>query len=142
MMSAIHQEDFTHSSARSSGGMLFEARQSGLYRSDDHGETWQPAYATLNLPEPLPTTALALSPDFDADERVYAGVSGGVLLSRDGGAHWNFQSFGQPPPLITELAISPNFSRDGTLLAGTMEDGVFISVPILSHLERLELRAA
>jgi hypothetical protein len=32
--------------------------------------------------------------------------------------------FPSPPPVVSALAISPNYVRDGILLAGTVEDGV------------------
>jgi len=36
-------------------------------------------------------------------------------------------------PLVSSLVISPNYTHDGTLLAGTMEDGVFRSADRGSH---------
>jgi photosystem II stability/assembly factor-like uncharacterized protein len=32
-----------------------------------------------------------------------------------------------PPPVISSIVVSPDFSRDGTLLVGTLEDGIFRS---------------
>ena len=108
-------------------GVCFAARPSGLYRSDDGGLTWQPAYASLELETPLTTMAVAMSPDFEADRSVFAGVSGGILRSVDGGHGWYIASLPSPPPLVLALVVSPNFAHDGVLLAGTMEDGVFRS---------------
>ncbi len=107
--------------------VCFAARASGLYRSLDGGHTWQPAYGSLSLNEPLPTIAVAVSPDFAADRTVIAGVSGGVLYSTDGGETWQAVTLGSPPPVVSSLVISPNFVEDGIVLAGTMEDGVFRS---------------
>ena len=66
-------------------GVCFAARPSGLYRSDDGGLTWQPAYASLGLETPLTTVTVAVSPNFGADRSVFAGVPGGILRSVDGG---------------------------------------------------------
>ncbi|HNT75462.1 MAG TPA: hypothetical protein PKH77_10620 [Anaerolineae bacterium] len=107
--------------------MCFAARASGLYRSTDGGRSWQSAYASLSLTQPLPTTSVVLSPDFAADRTVFAGVPGGVLYSLDGGETWRTVELGSPPPVVSTLALSPDFRRDGVLLAGTMEDGVFRS---------------
>lgn len=108
-------------------GVCFAARPSGLSRSDDGGLTWRDAYASLELEAPLTTAAVAVSPNFDADRSVFAGVPGGVLRSVDGGQSWHIASLPPPPPFVSALVVSPNFTRDGTLLAGTLEDGVFRS---------------
>lgn len=108
-------------------GVCFVGRRSGLYRSDDRGNTWRFAYDSLDLEEPLATTGVVVSPGFESDQSVFAGVPGGVLRSTDGGETWNAAVFRSPPPFVSTLAISPNFVRDGVLFAGTMEDGVFRS---------------
>ncbi len=105
----------------------FAARASGLYRSTDGGRSWQSAYASLALAGALPTTSVVTSPDFASDRTVFAGVSGGVLYSLDGGDTWQSVELGAPPPMVSALVISPDFRRDGVLLAGSMEDGVFRS---------------
>jgi len=107
--------------------IIFAARQSGLYRSDDGGLTWHFAYDSLKLQIALPTAAVALSPSFNEDRTLFAGVSGGVLRSIDGGSSWEVAVLPTPPPQVTSLAVSPDFARDGTLFAGTLEDGVFRS---------------
>ena len=69
--------------------------------------------------------AIAMSPDFASDRTVFAGVPGGILRSFDGGEHWDVVQLPSPPPVISALVISPDYARDGILLAGTLEDGVF-----------------
>jgi photosystem II stability/assembly factor-like uncharacterized protein len=108
-------------------GVCFSARGSGLYRSDDRGDTWHNAYDALKLEAPLATLAVALSPDFPSDQGVYAGVPGGILRSSNGGKSWFIETLRPPPPVVSSLVISPNFAQDGVLLAGTNEDGVFRS---------------
>ena len=112
------------SPAFATDGICFAAGYDGLYRSTDGGTTWQPAQASLNLPEPLPATAVALSPAFAADRRVFAGAPGGVLRSIDGGETWLVTALPSPPTTISTLVVSPNFTEDGVVLAGTIEDGI------------------
>jgi photosystem II stability/assembly factor-like uncharacterized protein len=81
--------------------------------------------------------SLAISPDFTSDRTLYVGISGGVYKTVDGGETWQPASDG-----ITvieraissdrrwidpvNLAISPDYKVDGTVLAGTKE-GLFIT---------------
>lgn len=106
---------------------IFAASQSGLYRSMDGGQTWQYAYASLELAAPLPTTTLALSPGFVSDGSLFAGVSGGVLRSTDRGGTWQVAVLPSPGPTISALAVSPAFQHDGVILAGSVEDGIWRS---------------
>ena len=131
MTEATQLQDITYSLSASpnfsENGVCFAARGSGLYRSDDGGDTWHSAYGALNLEAPLTTLAVVVSPDFMSDQGVYAGAPGGILRSSDGGQNWSTAMLPPPPPIVSSLVISPNFSQDGVLLAGTNEDGVFRS---------------
>jgi photosystem II stability/assembly factor-like uncharacterized protein len=108
-------------------GVCFAARPSGLYRSADGGQSWAQAYALSEMSGPLPTFALVLSPAFPQDATIMAGVAGGILRSGDRGEHWQITRTPAPPPVVTALAVSPDFPNDGVALAGTMEDGVLCS---------------
>lgn len=108
-------------------GVCFAARGSGLYRSEDGGNTWQDALDSLGLKDQLATMAVALSPEFSTDQSVFVGSSGGLLCSFDGGDTWNVTMLPEPPPVVCTLVVSPGYTRDGILLAGTLEDGVFRS---------------
>ncbi len=103
-----------------SGSTLYAARASGLYRSTDGGSTWQNTFAKLD--ESLAATAVATF-----DRTVFVGTKGAVLRSTDAGDTWHISGLVTPPPLIVALAVSPNFAEDGTVFAGTAEDGVFVS---------------
>jgi len=117
-------------------GVCFAARGSGLYRSVDGGIAWQSAYDSLEFTEPLPTTSIALSPDLGVDATAFAGVPGGVLLSPDAGLTWTPTWLASPPPMVSTLAISPNFIEDGVVFIGTAEDGVFRSADRGGHWAR------
>jgi photosystem II stability/assembly factor-like uncharacterized protein len=109
------------------GGVLFAARQTGLFCSLDGGQSWQDAFASLNLTEPLPTVAVALPPNFATGGPVFAGLAGGILRSTDGGATWETLPLPPPPPMIAALAFSPHYEQDGVIFAATFEDGVLFS---------------
>jgi photosystem II stability/assembly factor-like uncharacterized protein len=110
-------------------GLCYVARRSGLYRSTDGGLTWQDGYDSLSLAAPLGTLSVALSSDVDETLHVYAGVLGGILHAVGGlsGAAWQISTLPTPPPLVSALALSPQYAADGTVLAATVEDGVFRS---------------
>ena len=117
----------TASPAFERDGLCFAACSTGLFRSDDGGRTWGDAYVSLALETSFPTAAVVVSSHFEADRAVFAGVLGGILRSEDGGQSWQIVSLPAPPPFVSAMAASPDFARDGTLLAGTLEDGVFRS---------------
>jgi photosystem II stability/assembly factor-like uncharacterized protein len=108
-------------------GYAFAGLNSGLQRTADGGQNWQDALAGLNLSEPLPVTTLAVSPDVLHDGLVFAGTSGGIFKSGDSGETWKAVLLPPPAPMVSAMAISPNFAQDSTLFAGTMEDGIFVS---------------
>jgi photosystem II stability/assembly factor-like uncharacterized protein len=113
--------------AQAEGDICFAARFSGLYRSDDGGASWHFAYDSLDLTEPLAATAVAFSPDFETDQTVFVGAPGGILHSVDGGKTWYVATLPSPPPTVSTLVVSPNFTRDSVLLVGAMDAGVFRS---------------
>ncbi len=106
--------------------LVFASKKSGLYLSTDKGKTWKNAFASLDLPAPLPTTfaAVALASEITY---VFACPQGQILRSLDAGQTWQSAKLDTPAPLITALAASPGFVQDGTLLAATVQDGIFRS---------------
>jgi photosystem II stability/assembly factor-like uncharacterized protein len=131
MSEEITVQDIVHTLVASPGfaqdGVCYAARQCGLFRSEDGGRTWHCVYDSLNLEGDLVTTAVAVSPDFESDRSVFAGTHGAVLCSADGGESWKVVPLASPPPIVSTLVVSPSYVEDGTLLVGTMEDGVFLS---------------
>jgi photosystem II stability/assembly factor-like uncharacterized protein len=105
----------------------FAARLSGLYRSSDGGKSWASAFDSLNLQKEISALAVAVSPDLEDDPSIFVGLNGGILRSPDKGHHWESALLPSPPPVISSLAISPNFIQDGIVFAGTLEDGVLRS---------------
>ena len=78
-------------------------------------------------PEPV-TTAVAVSPAFADDRSLFAAVKGGVLRSADGGRYLvHGQLSGAAPGVFRLGQYRRALRRDGLLLAGTLEDGVYSS---------------
>src|SRR5258708_12875098 len=69
-------------------GVCFAGRASGLYRSDDGGESWAFQYETLEPNLPLTTTAIAVSPNFGRDSTVFPGFKAGILRPRNAVHHF------------------------------------------------------
>ena len=108
-------------------GLIFVAKQSGLYRSTDGGKTWKDAYAILKLNASLPTTFVALA-TAGKTTYVFACAEGKVLRSLDVGKTWEAADLESPAPQVTALVASPDFAQDGTILAATVQDGIFRSI--------------
>ena len=122
---AIAQDIVYAMTATSNGGLCLAASQSGLRRSDDVGKTW---YSMNLIPEQSqqpPVTAVALSSSTNGALHLFAGVLGGVFISKDSGTSWTATGLASPPPFVTALAVSPNYDKDGIAFAATMDDGVF-----------------
>lgn len=105
-------------------GHIFAGAPGGIFRSSDHGQTWK----AVLFPPPAPTvSALAMSPNYAADETAFAGtMEDGVFLTTNGGERWIAWNFGLLDLNVMSLGISPNFAADETLFAGT-ETGIFRS---------------
>jgi photosystem II stability/assembly factor-like uncharacterized protein len=118
---------------RQAGVVYATTERSGVYRSEDHGESWSPRSRGLRN---LEVACFAIDPH--ASEVLYAGVGGshrdraGVHRSRDGGASWerlasSFEHGLRFRAHRTPAAIAPDPRRRGTLLAGGLAGGVFRS---------------
>lgn len=107
--------------------LVFAAKRSGLYYSRDQGRSWKDAYPSLKLDAPLPTSSAAIS-IVNEITYVFAGIEGRILRSLNAGETWEVADLDSPAPQVAALAVSPNFGKDGTLLAATVQDGIFRSI--------------
>jgi photosystem II stability/assembly factor-like uncharacterized protein len=88
-----------------------------VFKSTDEGTTWEAASSGLPGSEIL---SLAASPNFAADQTLFAGTAGdGVFVTSDAGASWNALNPGALDLMINEIAVSPDFAVDQTVFAGT-----------------------
>ena len=93
-----------------------------LYRSRDGGQTWAQLQGGLPAGQYL-TLDLAISPDFGTDQTLFAGGAHrefwgeGVYRSTDGGDTWQPVWKDLTHLRVYDVALSPNYSADGTLLA-------------------------
>ena len=109
--------------SHSDGRRLFLGTMSGVFLSDDDGQTWRISNAQLTSPY---IQAITVSPDYDRDNNAFAGaVQGGVFKSFDGGETWNRLSFWGAIPNVVALALSPSYATDRIALLGTDGDGVY-----------------
>lgn len=89
----------------------------GVFKSTDGGNTW--ARALTGLPR-KGIYSLAVSPNYTADQTLFAGMwEGGVYKSSNGGAGWSNASTGLGNLRVWAVALSPAFGTDQTLFAGT-----------------------
>jgi photosystem II stability/assembly factor-like uncharacterized protein len=92
---------------------------SGVYRSQDGGDTWVQASAGMDANEPI----THLLPDPNREGVIYASSTlSGVFVSTDGAQTWQQIAEGLTALVVDRLALS----EDGTVLyAGTRGGGVF-----------------
>ncbi len=104
-------------------GRIIGGAPGGVFTSPD-GLAWK----AVLLPSPPPTvTTLTISADFAHDATVFAGtMEDGVFVSQEQGERWVAWNFGLLDLNVMCLAISPSFSADETIFAGT-ETGIFRS---------------
>ena len=92
-------------------GTLFAGLERGIYKSTDGGRSW--LAVNTGLPqrpdgELAGVLALAISPDYAADQTIFAAlVDHGVYKSTDGGASWYPATWEMPPPTPTAPAVTP-----------------------------------
>lgn len=58
-----------------------------VYKSEDGGQTWQPA--SNGIPSTQEAIKLAISPSYQVDQTVFAGTAKGLFATRDGGKSWS-----------------------------------------------------
>jgi len=102
----------------------------GIFRSDDEGQTWQPA--TMDIEVIGSSTAIydyAFSPNFATDQTVFAGTWGGLFKSTNGGGGWQqvYRAFTGWPGSITKVAVAPDYATSGHLMGGSPWGGLYVS---------------
>lgn len=95
----------------------------GLYRSTNLGSAWIACSGLGNLD----INQLAFAPNYASTRGILAATSNGVYRSENGGLSWQRSSDGIIIPLVSRVAMSPNFSNDRTVFAGTELSGLYKS---------------
>lgn len=115
--------------------------ESQVWFSDDEGETWEKGY---QIPEGGSVTAIAISDQVSKDGTFFVGTEQqGIFKTADGGASFveleggasryslDFKNrrinIRPPDEHVMSLALSPNYSRDGTIFVSTWWKAVFKS---------------
>jgi ligand-binding sensor domain-containing protein len=103
-----------------SDGILFKAQSSGLYKSNDQGNSWQNALEIFN------DEAITITDILSVDGLLIAASKGGIFKSEDT-TTWQTIAFRRPVATLSSLLASSEFTKDNTLFAASLEDGVFRS---------------
>lgn len=110
---------------------LFASTQSGgVFKSNDGGQTWNPTNIVsrpLSDQSKVHYLSLAISPAYDNDQKVFLAMFEGFWMSHDGGASWNYSEV-LPNRLVRNMAFSPDYSIDRTIIIATYGGGIIKSV--------------
>jgi photosystem II stability/assembly factor-like uncharacterized protein len=109
--------------------LLVGTEQDGVLRSEDGGRTFAGANAGLL---DLTVMALALSPDFQRDSTAFLASASGVYRTRNAGKSWRPVDV---DAAVQCLYVSPMFTWDGLVLAGTESEGLLRSDDAGAHWE-------
>ncbi len=113
-------QDIVFSIARADD-IYFAARQSGLYRSEDGGQTWELLQISQDS---ISVTAIALAPNFGSIPYIFAGIKGGVVYSEDGGVRWTVIEMSEAT-IVSSIVISEHFATDGKAFVATTTEGIY-----------------
>jgi photosystem II stability/assembly factor-like uncharacterized protein len=102
------------------GTILAGTFEDGLFCSTDRGEQW--AAWNFGLLD-LSVYAIAMSPDFAADQVVFVATESGIFRSANGGRSWRAVPFPSDSVPVVSLVTLGN----DKILAGTDADGLFHS---------------
>jgi photosystem II stability/assembly factor-like uncharacterized protein len=117
-------------------------RSRGVYRTMDGGATWHAVNAGLpigagdaleskvhEVEVPGEDINLAMSPNFQTDQTLFAGCSSGLFKTEDGGRNWiELKIVGaEGDVFIRANAISPGYAKDRTVLVSVKGRGLFKS---------------
>lgn len=95
----------------------------GAYKSVDGGKNW------INMYEGLPVSHKMISSvKIASDGTMFVGLPNeGIFKSDDSGISWDQINFGLFNDYVSVIDVSPNFSNDQIIYAGTLGSGVFRS---------------
>lgn len=104
---------------------LFVGTPTGIFRTQDDGQSWESCNFGLLDEE---TLCLLCAPNYAQSEILWAGTAGGGLYrSRNSGRAWRESGFGLPDAAVQALAVSPNFDKDQTVYVGMEANGLYVS---------------
>ena len=109
---------------------IFAWTQSRLFVSDDRGNGFRSVIGGNALPRGFRITTVAIHPAWHYERVIWMGSEGqGIYRSEDGGRsfHQVLENRDDAIGRINVIALSPNVSRDGTIVAGTAKSGFFLS---------------
>jgi photosystem II stability/assembly factor-like uncharacterized protein len=113
-LEALERVELQGGELSQSGELLLVGGAGGLHGSSDNGRSWRPLLVGSRV------LCLAAAPDAQGGATIFAGTEDdGVLRSTDGGQSWVSANPGLLDLIVTALALSPAFARDGTAYAAT-----------------------
>lgn len=139
------------------GATIFAATDGGVWSTGDGGKSWKSASDDL---KDQAVRALTVSPDYANDKTVFAAVVEAasaddpaavarLVISRDGGASWEYSRETFDGRDVVSIACSPEYATDRSVYAGTFreakdskgpevaiwrsEDGGRSWIPLTSH---------
>lgn len=103
------------------GSLFVGTKSRGIWRSIDHGESWEPV--NRGIIGPLPNIQKIIVGN---DSDVYFGtMRGAIYRSENNGSGWGLAIDGLPSKKLTTLSFG--VSNDGHVFLGTARKGLFIS---------------
>ena len=112
----------------SSDKTLYASVKGGsVYKTVDGGYTWQNVSNGIVLKEETIKIKLAISPNYQVDQTVFAGTAEGLFETKNGGKNWaklSGTSYGGDA-YIEAIAISPNYQSDQTFMVSVRGRGLF-----------------
>jgi photosystem II stability/assembly factor-like uncharacterized protein len=118
----------------------------GVYKTEDKGKNWRPVNQGLAFVDTWQSLAgdngqsaryalesqhvrVAVSSGYGADQTVFAASGDGLFKTTDGAGNWqelHSPAYGQDP-YVVELAISPDYESDHTLIVSVKGKGLYKS---------------